>query len=59
MRFRAEKWLQRLRVMKVGTKLTVIGQLTEADKLGIGLDNCEIVDEETTQKAATPENPTR
>jgi hypothetical protein len=58
MQFRAEKWLQRLRVMKIGTKLKVIGEFTAADKLGIYLDNCEIVEEGATQKAPTAEKPT-
>jgi hypothetical protein len=57
MQFRQEKWLQRLRVMKVGTKLKIVGELTAANQLLILLDNCEIVQDETTQKAATPEKP--
>ena len=59
MQFRQEKWLQRLRVMKIGTKVTVIGELTAANQLLILLDNCEIVDDEPTQKATAPEKPTR
>jgi hypothetical protein len=49
MRFREEKWLQRLRVMKVGAKLKVIGEFVAADQRLICLDNCEVVGE-----AATP-----
>jgi hypothetical protein len=45
MRFREEKWLQMLRVMKVGAKLKVIGEFVAADQTLICLDNYEIVDQ--------------
>jgi hypothetical protein len=41
--FRPE-WFDRLSTLKPGDKITVIGQLIEANKIEIHLANCELVD---------------
>jgi hypothetical protein len=42
--FFEERWLDRLSILRRGDELTVIGQITKVDGMGVRLENCELVD---------------
>lgn len=44
MYFREQAQINRLKIMRRGDKLTVIGQIQEIQSVTLHLDNCEIAD---------------